>query len=145
MYAPPCELIPPRLSASATSCRSLAPPRPNDRVSHFALKLIHGHMQPPLKINRTRLCSSLQATCARWGAIPGSSGMRRLALSEEDRYVRDWLVAECTALGCTIKVDDMGNIFATRPGTACNSNAPPIAMGSHLDTQPAGKVVVVVT
>lgn len=34
------------------------------------------------------------------------------------------------------QVDAVGNIFATRPGT--NNALPPIAMGSHLDTQPAG-------
>ena len=31
----------------------------------------------------------------------------------------------------------MGNIFAIRPGTSKDKK--PIAMGSHLDTQPAGK------
>ncbi len=30
----------------------------------------------------------------------------------------------------------MGNIFAIRPGE--NNDLPPIAMGSHLDTQPTG-------
>lgn len=30
----------------------------------------------------------------------------------------------------------MGNIFAIRPGQ--NNDLPPIAVGSHLDTQPAG-------
>jgi acetylornithine deacetylase/succinyl-diaminopimelate desuccinylase-like protein len=63
--------------------------------------------------------------------------MRRLALSQEDKYVRDWLVKSCEELGCEVKVDQMGNIFAIRPGTAKDKK--PIAMGSHLDTQPAGK------
>lgn len=62
--------------------------------------------------------------------------MCRLTLSQEDKETRDWLVAECKALGCEVKVDQMGNIFAIRPGTARNRN--PIAMGSHMDTQPAG-------
>ena len=64
--------------------------------------------------------------------------MRRLALSQEDKQVRDWLVESCKALGCEVKVDQMGNIFAIRPGTA--NDRKPIAMGSHLDTQPAGKL-----
>lgn len=34
------------------------------------------------------------------------------------------------------QVDSVGNIFATRPGK--NNNLPPIGIGSHLDTQPAG-------
>jgi acetylornithine deacetylase/succinyl-diaminopimelate desuccinylase-like protein len=65
--------------------------------------------------------------------------MRRLALSQEDKEVRHWLVEECKALGCNVKVDQMGNIFAIRPGTS--KDIKPIAMGSHLDTQPAGKPI----
>lgn len=64
--------------------------------------------------------------------------MCRLTLSQEDKEVRDWLVQECKSLGCEVKVDQMGNVFAIRPGTA--KDRKPIAMGSHLDTQPAGKV-----
>lgn len=47
-----------------------------------------------------------------------------------------WLVEECRGLGCDIKIDQMGNVFATRPGIAKDRNA--IAMGSHMDTQPTG-------
>lgn len=43
---------------------------------------------------------------------------------------------ETQKYGCTVTVDAMGNIFAVRPGE--NSSLPPIAMGSHLDTQPTG-------
>lgn len=63
--------------------------------------------------------------------------MRRLTLTQEDEEVRDWLVAECQSLGCDVKIDEMGNIFAIRAGIAKDQN--PIAMGSHLDTQPAGR------
>lgn len=62
--------------------------------------------------------------------------MCRLTLSNEDKQIRDWLIEECKRLGCEIKVDQMGNVFAIRPGTAIDRK--PIAMGSHLDTQPAG-------
>lgn len=62
--------------------------------------------------------------------------MRRLALGEEDIQVRNWLVVACKELGCQVKVDKMGNIFAIREGAS--KNRKPIAMGSHLDTQPAG-------
>ncbi|KAG9238324.1 hypothetical protein BJ875DRAFT_451287 [Amylocarpus encephaloides] len=88
------------------------------------------------KINADRLDSTLQTTCSTWGALSESTGMRRLALSNEDKLVRGWLVDECKAVGCKVKVDAMGNIFAIRPGTA--SDKKPIGMGSHLDTQPAG-------
>lgn len=62
--------------------------------------------------------------------------MSRLALDDNDKRIRLWLVAEAKALGCTVTVDQMGNIFAIRPGKV--ANAPPVMMGSHLDTQPTG-------
>jgi acetylornithine deacetylase/succinyl-diaminopimelate desuccinylase-like protein len=62
--------------------------------------------------------------------------MCRLTLTREDKEVRDWLITECQSLGCDVKIDQMGNIFAVRPGIAPGRK--PIAMGSHLDTQPAG-------
>jgi N-carbamoyl-L-amino-acid hydrolase len=43
---------------------------------------------------------------------------------------------QCQALGCAVTVDEVGNMFARRPGK--NPQLPPIAMGSHLDTQPTG-------
>ncbi|ORY15433.1 hypothetical protein BCR34DRAFT_558808 [Clohesyomyces aquaticus] len=90
-----------------------------------------------LRINAERLNATLQSTCTSWGALAApSTGMCRLTLSPEDKKTRDWLVQECESLGCEVKVDQMGNIFAIRPGTA--KDRKPIAMGSHMDTQPAG-------
>ncbi|CAN9388976.1 unnamed protein product [Alternaria alternata] len=62
--------------------------------------------------------------------------MCRLTLTSSDKAARDWLVSECKSLGCEVKIDQMGNIFAIRPGTA--KDKAPIGMGSHMDTQPAG-------
>jgi acetylornithine deacetylase/succinyl-diaminopimelate desuccinylase-like protein len=90
-----------------------------------------------LRINGDRLNNTLQSTCTSWGGSTNSTGMRRLALSQEDKEVRDWLVEQCKALGCDVKIDQLGNIFATRPGTSKDKK--PIGMGSHLDTQPAGE------
>ncbi|KAG9125585.1 hypothetical protein FRC07_006995 [Ceratobasidium sp. 392] len=61
--------------------------------------------------------------------------MARLSLDDNDAKVRNWLIDEAKKVGCTITVDQMGNIFAVRPG---RNNGPPTAMGSHLDTQPSG-------
>lgn len=91
---------------------------------------------PSLKVNSDRLNNTLQQTCTQWGALSSGTGMCRLTLSDEDKQVRDWLIIECKSLGCEIKIDQMGNIFAIRPGTA--KERKPIAMGSHMDTQPAG-------
>jgi beta-ureidopropionase / N-carbamoyl-L-amino-acid hydrolase len=87
-----------------------------------------------LQIDAQRLWDSLMET-AQIGATP-KGGICRLTLTDLDRQVRDWLKAQCTALGCTVSVDEVGNMFARRPGK--NSGLPPIAVGSHLDTQPTG-------
>jgi beta-ureidopropionase / N-carbamoyl-L-amino-acid hydrolase len=87
-----------------------------------------------LTINSQRLWDSLMET-ARFGGTP-KGGIKRLTVSDEDKQVRDWFKAECEKLGCTVQVDEVGNMFATRPGK--RSDVAPIAMGSHLDTQPTG-------
>lgn len=61
--------------------------------------------------------------------------MARLALNDDDKRVRHWLIDQAKALGCTVTIDQMGNIFAVRPG---KSDKAPVMMGSHLDTQPTG-------
>ena len=72
---------------------------------------------------------------AQIGATP-KGGICRLTLTDLDRQVRDWFKAQCETLGCTVTVDEVGNMFARRPGK--NPTLAPIAMGSHLDTQPTG-------
>jgi beta-ureidopropionase / N-carbamoyl-L-amino-acid hydrolase len=87
-----------------------------------------------LQIDAQRLWDSLMET-AQIGAT-AKGGICRLTLTDLDLQVRDWLKAQCQALGCAIAVDEVGNMFARRPGK--NPGLPPIAMGSHLDTQPTG-------
>jgi len=86
-----------------------------------------------LAINAERLWGEIMATAAIGGTPKG--GIRRLTLTDLDRQVRDWFKACAEALGCRVTVDDMGAMFARRAGTA---DVPPIAIGSHLDTQPTG-------
>ncbi len=87
-----------------------------------------------LTIDAERLWDELMET-AQIGGTP-KAGICRLTLTDLDRQVRDWFKARCEALGCTVTVDDMGNMFARRAGQ--RADVPPIAMGSHLDTQPTG-------
>ena len=87
-----------------------------------------------LQIDGQRLWDTLMHT-AQIGATP-KGGICRLTLTDLDRQVRDWFKAQCEALGCTVAVDEVGTMFARRAGK--NPNLPPIAMGSHLDTQPTG-------
>jgi N-carbamoyl-L-amino-acid hydrolase len=87
-----------------------------------------------LQIDPQRLWDSLMQT-AQIGATP-KGGICRLTLTDFDRQVRDWFKSQCEALGCTVAIDEVGNMFARRPGK--NQSIAPIAMGSHLDTQPTG-------
>jgi N-carbamoyl-L-amino-acid hydrolase len=86
-----------------------------------------------LRIDPERLWSDLMETAAIGGTPKG--GICRLTLTDLDRRVRDWFKARCEELGCGVTVDDMGAMFARRDG---QRDIPPIAMGSHLDTQPTG-------
>ena len=85
-------------------------------------------------INADRLWSTLEAS-SKIGATP-AGGLRRLALSEEDRDMRDLLASWARDSGYEVRVDRLGNMFVRRPGTA--PEAPPVLLGSHLDTQAKG-------
>jgi N-carbamoyl-L-amino-acid hydrolase len=63
-------------------------------------------------------------------------GLHRLALSDEDRTVRDRFRDDVEALGLAVRVDELGNMFARRAGT--DPDAAPVLVGSHLDSQPYG-------
>ncbi|NMY97963.1 allantoate amidohydrolase [Pseudomonas proteolytica] len=86
------------------------------------------------RVNGERLWDSLMEM-AQIGGTP-KGGVSRLALTDEDRRGRDLFVAWCTAAGCSIRVDAMGNIFARRPGRL--DHLAPVLTGSHGDSQPAG-------
>jgi beta-ureidopropionase / N-carbamoyl-L-amino-acid hydrolase len=87
-----------------------------------------------LVIDGKRLWDSIMETAA-FGATP-KGGIKRLTLSDDDRKVRDWFKRACEDLGLKVSVDSCGNMFALRDGR--NNDLLPIAMGSHLDTQPTG-------
>src|SRR5471032_3425588 len=87
-----------------------------------------------LKIDGPRLWASLMAM-AKIGATP-KGGVRRLALTEEDRRGRELFATWCRDAGMTVRTDEVGNLFARREGS--NAKAKPVLIGSHLDTQPEG-------
>ncbi|MYA33029.1 MAG: Zn-dependent hydrolase [Gemmatimonadales bacterium] len=91
-----------------------------------------------LRVNGARLWGRLEEM-ARIGATP-AGGVHRLALSDEDRRARDLFGAWAEALGLTVSVDGIGNMFARREGTggAEDDGRPPLVLGSHLDSQPTG-------
>ncbi|QGZ54151.1 Zn-dependent hydrolase [Paraburkholderia acidiphila] len=91
-------------------------------------------MKDLLQIDGPRLWASLMEM-ARVGATAGG-GVRRLALTEEDRRGRELFARWCREAGMTVWTDEVGNLFARREGD--DAQAAPVLMGSHLDTQPEG-------
>lgn len=87
-----------------------------------------------LKVNGSRLWDSLMEMAKIGPGIAG--GNNRQTVTDEDSEGRHLFQNWCTAAGCTMGVDTMGNMFARREGT--DPNALPVYVGSHLDTQPTG-------
>jgi beta-ureidopropionase / N-carbamoyl-L-amino-acid hydrolase len=87
-----------------------------------------------LQTDAARLWDTLMETAAIGGTAKG--GICRLTLTDLDGQVRAWFRRAAEAAGATVTVDDMGAMFARRPGQ--RSDVAPIAVGSHLDTQPTG-------
>jgi len=87
-----------------------------------------------LRIDGKRLWQSLMEL-AKIGATP-KGGVKRLTLTEEDRRARDLFCRWAREAGLAVEVDGIGNLFARRAGT--DPSLPPVAMGSHLDSQPSG-------
>jgi len=87
-----------------------------------------------LRINADRLWSSLMEL-AKIGATP-KGGVKRLTLTQEDRGARDLFARWARGTGLDVEVDAIGNVFARRAGA--DPALAPVAMGSHLDSQPSG-------
>jgi N-carbamoyl-L-amino-acid hydrolase len=90
--------------------------------------------QTNLRIDGKRLWDTLMGF-AEIGAT-AKGGVRRLTLTDVDKRGRDRFRAECDALGLTVRVDAIGNMFARRPGR--DPSRAPVLFGSHLDSQPSG-------
>jgi beta-ureidopropionase / N-carbamoyl-L-amino-acid hydrolase len=106
--------------------RRLAGSRPLGKMPRMA--------QTNLRIDGKRLWDTLMGF-AEIGAT-AKGGVRRLTLTDVDKRGRDRFRAECEALGLTVRVDAIGNMFARRPGR--DPARLPVLFGSHLDSQPSG-------
>lgn len=87
-----------------------------------------------LKINGDRLWDSLMEMAKIGPGVAG--GNNRQTLTDEDGEGRALFQRWCEEAGCTMGLDQMGNMFARREGT--DPDALPVYVGSHLDTQPTG-------
>lgn len=85
------------------------------------------------KIQLKRLMSTINES-AEIGKIP-ENGLGRLALTDDDKQMRDLLKKWMIEAGLEVRVDDVGVMYGKRKG---KSDKKPVLMGSHLDTQPNG-------
>lgn len=118
----------PRLTAEALKLKKKPSPIP---VFSKGLK-----MNPHQLVETIHSTAEMFGAAHRWGPKPEDTGVTRLALSDFDKGVKEWFIKEVKKIGCTVKIDEVGNIFATYPGK--HANALPTGIGSHLDTQPTG-------
>ena len=92
-----------------------------------------------LRIDRGRLWASLmelREIGAYDDEATGLRGVRRLALTDADAEARRRCVHWMTQAGLQVRVDRIGNVYATRPGR--DRSLPCVLMGSHIDTVATG-------
>ncbi|NDK36105.1 Zn-dependent hydrolase [Rhodovulum sulfidophilum] len=87
-----------------------------------------------LRINGDRLWDSLMEMAKIGPGVAG--GNNRQTLTDADAEGRALFRRWCDEAGLSMGVDQMGTMFATRPGE--DPDALPVYVGSHLDTQPTG-------
>ncbi|NOD33748.1 MULTISPECIES: Zn-dependent hydrolase [unclassified Ruegeria] len=87
-----------------------------------------------LRINGDRLWDSLMEMAKIGPGVAG--GNNRQTLTDEDAEGRALFQKWCEEAGCSMGLDQMGNMFAHRQGA--DPDALPVYVGSHLDTQPTG-------
>jgi N-carbamoyl-L-amino-acid hydrolase len=91
-------------------------------------------MRGNLPLSGARLWDSLMEY-ARIGGTP-KGGCNRQTLTDLDGQARALLQRQAEAAGATLTLDRLGNMVLTRPGR--DPSRKPVAIGSHLDTQPTG-------
>ncbi len=87
-----------------------------------------------LRIDGERLWDSLMEMAKIGPGVRG--GNNRQTLTDDDAEGRKLFQRWCEKAGLSVSVDQMGTMFARRPGT--DDSLPPVMVGSHLDTQPTG-------
>lgn len=86
-------------------------------------------------INQDRLwdrLTELGAIGAYDDARTGLKGVRRLALTDEEKEGRDLVMGWMTEQGLTVSIDGIGNVYACLEGS--DPSLAPVMMGSHIDS-----------
>ena len=80
-----------------------------------------------LRINGNRLWDRLDEL-AQVGAIPGTLGSSRLALTKEDGQARDLVVSWMRQLEMEVSIDQIGNVIGLWHGKGTDRNLPPVTI-----------------
>jgi N-carbamoyl-L-amino-acid hydrolase len=92
-----------------------------------------------IRVDRDRLWASLmelKEIGAYHDDATGMAGVRRLALTDADAVARRRCVTWMLEAGLEVRVDRIGNVYATRAGN--DRSLPSVLMGSHIDTVATG-------
>jgi len=108
-----------------------------DHLGHGLLRgagLYDSEVPQDLGIDIDRLQARL-ADLAAVGAIEGTAGSSRLALTDADKAGRDLVITWMRDLGLDVTIDSIGNVVGVMPGEI---EGPAVMCGSHIDTVRTG-------
>lgn len=83
-----------------------------------------------MQVNKKRIMDMIDTIKTYGGSV--DKGVTRLAYSDEDMAAQAYVIGILEELGCSVRRDVVGNIFARLEGT--DATLPAIATGSHLDS-----------
>ncbi len=86
-------------------------------------------------ISEKRLMDDIE-TIAGWNESDPAAGYSRPTFSPAWKAARDYVIEEARKLGCSVKVDPVGNVHARPSGLSWDE--PAWLCGSHIDTVPSG-------
>ncbi|OIB55284.1 M20 family metallo-hydrolase [Natrialba sp. SSL1] len=94
-----------------------------------------------MNVHAERLRDDLLAN-GEFGRVGADEGHGRTVLtgSSDDRDAREYLVERMDELGLDIRIDPVGNIAGRWIPDSVDTNAAPVAAGSHLDSVPRGGI-----
>ena len=98
-------------------------------------------MTVPLRIHEDRLRTDIETT-GTFGAVDAAEGRGRTVStgSAANRRARDRLVERLEDAGLAVRVDAVGNVVGRWDPSGADSEAAPVAVGSHLDSVPRGGI-----
>lgn len=89
-----------------------------------------------MRVNGARLNQHI-GELAEFGKNP-QGGVSRLAYSEADRQGREYVMGLMRAAKLDVSIDAAGNIIGRRHAAGGETKAPPLVLGSHIDSVPDG-------